>query len=343
MSHPSVQAYLRDAQYTSVGEAKTMLERSFQLRARLTENNKTARISLKQSALTHYEEQPYQGHYHTYGDMFDTAPPQYQGGESGSSGITPPRIPLDQRLVQQPLAKGKRPLEGGGRGQVLKNQRIDHENGPRIKGKSKDLPQCFQRYREPYIPINWRANAHTQYDLQKKLPLPQKGVPIPLAELENLLGTTPTEDDIARSPFIIKAIRNTDINAQHFIYEMWHSTNTHDNTHVTTYVDYKGVKLKPEDVNMAHCYQLLSKKDRERYGDYWAILRRRPGANFNTPPEYMPNKVYKFVEVSRNFQRAGLPLSYSRFWTEAPLNAHKVTSIYPYHPYKLTHSSEAEL
>jgi hypothetical protein len=47
----------------------------------------------------------------------------------------------------------------------------------------------------------------------------------------------------------------------------------------------------------------------------------------------MPNKVYKFVEVSRNFQRAGLPISYSRFWTETPLNAHKVTSIYPYHPY----------
>ncbi len=116
---------------------------------------------------------------------------------------------------------------------------------------------------------------------------------------------------------------------------MWHSTNAHDNTHVTTYVDYKGVKLKPENVNMAHCYQLLPNKDRERYDDYWAILRRRPGVNLNTPPEYMPNKVYKFVEVSRNFQRAGLPLSYSRFWTEAPLNAHKVTSIYPYHPYIL--------
>jgi hypothetical protein len=73
MSHPSVQAYLRDVQYTSVREAKTMLERSFQLRARLTENNKTARIPLKQSALTHYEEQPYQGQYQSYGDMFDTA------------------------------------------------------------------------------------------------------------------------------------------------------------------------------------------------------------------------------------------------------------------------------
>jgi hypothetical protein len=114
---------------------------------------------------------------------------------------------------------------------------------------------------------------------------------------------------------------------------MWHSTNAHDNTHVTTYVNYLGTKLKPEDVNMAHCYQLLPNKDRENYGDYWAILRRRPGASANTPPEYMPNKVYKFVEVSRNFQCAGLPISYSRFWTETPLNAYKITSLYPYHPY----------
>ncbi len=114
---------------------------------------------------------------------------------------------------------------------------------------------------------------------------------------------------------------------------MWHSTNAHDNTRVTTYVDYKGAKLKPEDVNMTHCYQLLSNKDRERYGNYWAILRRRPCANAMAPPEYMPNKVYKFVEVARNFQRANLPISYSRFWTETPLNAHKVTSIYPYHHY----------
>jgi hypothetical protein len=70
-----------------------------------------------------------------------------------------------------------------------------------------------------------------------------------LNELESLLRTTPTEDDIARSNNIIEAIRNTDINAQHFIYEMWHATNAHDNTHVTTYVNYLGVKLRPKNVN----------------------------------------------------------------------------------------------
>ncbi len=64
-----------------------MLDRSFQLRVRLRENKDTARIPLKQSALTPYQERPYQ----SYADMFDTAPAQYQGGESGSSGIPPVR------------------------------------------------------------------------------------------------------------------------------------------------------------------------------------------------------------------------------------------------------------
>ena len=137
--------------------------------------------------------------------MFDTAPPQYQGGEHGSSSIPTPRTPLDHRL-QDPLAKGKRPIDGGGRGQVMKFQRNDHEAGPRIKGKSKGLPQCFPRFRDSFIPIVWCNNSQSQYDLQQELPLPHKGVPIPLNELETLLGATPTEDDIARSNLIIEAI-----------------------------------------------------------------------------------------------------------------------------------------
>ena len=82
------------------------------------------------------------------------------------------------------------------------------------------------------------------------------------------MGAAPTEDDIARSNLIIESIRSTDINAQHFVYEMYQHTNSDDNTRVIKYVDYKGVILRPEEVNMAHCYQLLPNKDRDKYGDY---------------------------------------------------------------------------
>ncbi len=68
MSHPSVHTCLRGAQYTSIREAKSMLEHSFQLRARLLENKHTSRIPFKQSALTPYQDQSYQ----SYADMFDT-------------------------------------------------------------------------------------------------------------------------------------------------------------------------------------------------------------------------------------------------------------------------------
>ncbi len=76
--------------------------------------------------------------------MFDTAPPQHQGGESGSSGVTPPRIPLDQRLVQEPLAKGKRPLR------MEDEVKSSRTNAPTMKmdlvskEKARACPNAFQ-------------------------------------------------------------------------------------------------------------------------------------------------------------------------------------------------------
>ena len=58
------------------------------------------------------------------------------------------------------------------------------------------------------------TGSRYQYDLHHELPLPKKDVPIPLDELEILLGAAPTLDDITRSNLIIEAIWNTNINAQ---------------------------------------------------------------------------------------------------------------------------------
>ena len=43
--------------------------------------------------------------------------------------------------------------------------------------------------------------------------------------------------------------------------------------------------------------------------------------------------MYNCVEVVNSFRRSGLPLSYSRFWMETPLNPFKITALYPYFPY----------
>jgi hypothetical protein len=68
-----------------------------------------------------------------------------------------------------------------------------------------------------------------------------------------------------------------------------------DGTHSSYYVDYNGFKLNLEQVNSAFLYTLLPHKDIQKYGDYWAILRRRPGAAALTIPEYMPNKQRSIV------------------------------------------------
>ena len=56
MSHASVQECLRDAKYTSFQHAKAVLDKGFQLRARICTDKGTARIAFKDSALTQYGE-----------------------------------------------------------------------------------------------------------------------------------------------------------------------------------------------------------------------------------------------------------------------------------------------
>jgi hypothetical protein len=106
-----------------------------------------------------------------------------------------------------------------------------------------------------------------------------------------------------------------------------------DGTHQYYYVDYNGFKVNAEHVNSAFLYTLLPQREIQKYGDYWAILRRRPGTTALTIPEYMPNKQHRYKEVLRDFKRAGLTLAPSRYWMEVPLNQFKVEFTYPYFSY----------
>ncbi len=103
--------------------------------------------------------------------------------------------------------------------------------------------------------------------------------------------------------------------------------------YVSIYLDYKGLQVPTEDVNMTHCYRLLPIRDQQKYGNYWAVLRVRPGNRTPVVPEYMPNATYKFEKVAKDFQLSGYPLSYCRYWTEAPLNLYKATHLYPFFGY----------
>ncbi len=143
----------------------------------------------------------------------------------------------------------------------------------------------------------------------------------------------PTEDDIERSPLIIEAIRHFAQNADAFTYEMFDKYHARDQSHTANYVNSKGEALRIDDVNVSASYRLFPMRDQLKYGNYWAIFRRRPGASAITTPEYMSNAVYSFHDVNKDFRRAGMTLLHSRMWTEAPLNNFKLTHIYPYADY----------
>jgi hypothetical protein len=82
-----------------------------------------------------------------------------------------------------------------------------------------------------------------------------------------------------------------------------------------------------------HCYRLLPVRDQQKNGNYWAILRVRPGKKSPVVPEYMPNATYSYQDVARDFQLSGFPLLYSRYWTETPLSLYKVTQLYQFFGY----------
>jgi hypothetical protein len=289
MSHPSVQECLRDAKYTSFLHAKATLDQGFQVRARICTDKGTARIPFKESALTQY------GRIMSLTPVPDPTQPILDTAAHSSSSVDNPH-PLPQ--VHDQYVKGKRPMEGGGRGQILKAPKAE-PSAYRSKGKGK-LPSSsfFPRFREYFYPIISPGEAQYLYELHEQKRLPKKDVQLSQG---NSLGAPPTEEDSARSIQIFEVIRSTELNAQSYVYEL-HQERRRDGNQ-SYYVDYNGFQVNPEQVNSAFLYTLLPYKDTLKYGDYWAILRRRPGAAALTIPEYMPNKQHSYKEVLRDFER----------------------------------------
>jgi hypothetical protein len=245
------------------------------------------------------------------------------------SSSRPHLSPSEQRSAPDYYAKGKRQLDGAGRGHLAKAQRTD-QNQNRKSGKGKSSSAHFPRFRDKYIPFLWKYAVQSHYDLYEHKPLPKKGVELSSEKLESLLGAPPTEDDVERSPLIIEAIRYSAQNADAFTHEMLDKYHARDQSHTAYYVNSKGEALRIDDVNVSASYRLLPMRDQLKYGNYWAILRRRPGVSAITTPEDMPNAVYSFHVVNSDFRQAGMTLLHSRMWTEAPLNNFKLTHIYPY-------------
>ncbi len=129
----------------------------------------------------------------------------------------------------------------------------------------------------------------------------------------NPFGTPLTEEDVERSPQIVEANRNSALNAEAFTYyEMFDKYHPRGNTHTSYFVNGKGETLRMGDVNVTKSYRLLPYRDQQTYGNYWSILRIRPGAAGLTNPEYMPNNIYSFYDVNNDFRCAGMTILNSR-------------------------------
>ena len=156
MSHPSVQEFLRDARYTSLTHAQAAMDRAFKLRSKLLTDKGTYRIPFKDSSLTHYGAVPHAttesvdrssggapastgpGYDVISGTFYSPAPNNAHGNTTSQHTDGVPSPP-GQRSAPDYYAKGKRQLDGAGRGLPAKAQRTDQDQNRRNKGKGKFL------------------------------------------------------------------------------------------------------------------------------------------------------------------------------------------------------------
>jgi hypothetical protein len=360
MSHPSVQECMRDAVYATMDQSKATYDQALMLKRRLTEDKATKRIPLKSTVVTKYDTisstGPTEWTRTADGRLFDigTSEPTLaqgnRGWDKGPRDRSPPRGSRSSR-DRSPLrgSKGSRersPSWGKGKRYNERSRNVpskyprnetSHDWGTnRGKGKASNPPAArsnMPRFRDSFLPLIHRPQAPFQYDLFDPQPLPQENSQFTQEQLTALLGETPTEEDTDRAARIVEAIRNATVNAELFTYEMFDAHKPKDEGYTSIYLNYKGTPVPSDEVIMTHCYRLLPIKDRQKYGNYWPILRLRPGSRYPAVPEYMPNTTYSFEEVSKDFQLAGLPLAHCRYWTEAPLNIYKVAHLYPFYGY----------
>jgi hypothetical protein len=198
MPHPSVQEYLRDAMYTSLTHAQAAMDRAFKLRSKLLTDKGTYRIPFNDSALTHYGAMPHattesvdrssggapSGNSSVYsgpgydvisGTFYPPASNNPQGNTTSQHTDGVPSPP-GQRSAPDYYAKGKRQLDGAGRGLPTKAQRTDQNQNRKNKGKGKFSSSHFPRFRDTYIPFLWKHAVHSHYDLYEHKNLPKKGV-----------------------------------------------------------------------------------------------------------------------------------------------------------------------
>jgi hypothetical protein len=159
-------------------------------------------------------------------------PPEAYTSSSADIGQPPPPR-------RDEYAKGKRPLEGGGRGQVLKAPKVEAST-ERNKGKGKSSTSFFPRFREYYYPIVNPGEAQYLYDLHEPNRLPKKDVQLTPEKLETLLGAVPAEEDTTRSSQIMEVIRSTKANAQLYVYEMHQERRSNGTPHQSYFVYYNG-------------------------------------------------------------------------------------------------------
>ena len=210
--------------------------------------------------------------------------------------------------------------------------------GPRSKGKgaaAKRPDVVFPKFYNTPITILPRANALRHLKLERPLPPP--------TEAEALSITDFDLADLLRKPSLGQYDRANHVTICGQLREMYLDSMIGIETHVGRYepdqpsvwVDIFGEVIEEARMDQITIrYYLPPEKDQTVLGNYWWIVRIRPGCGSNKKYEYMINKDYSYKRVAFDFaQMKTLTLYANRWYYEGPFAQTHNSCLYPYYQY----------
>ena len=180
-----------------------------------------------------------------------------------------------------------------------------------------------------------RPEAIREYNLIQPKRLPTSGECLPFEDMERLVlrftSATDRPDQVVISDYdqdmatcIVERLCLATALSNEFIYEHMQGTERY-------YLDVDGRTPRARDPTRdpSKLYKMLPLRMIPIVGDYYRILRQRPGKQSDTF-EYMPNASYAYRHVKRDLAQLKVEVFPSRMWHENPTSAIVDEQLHPY-------------
>ena len=183
------------------------------------------------------------------------------------------------------------------------------------------------------ITLFTRQEAIHAYNLIAPYALPPSGQCLPFEDMERMLRRYMSESDslipieipeydLDMATYMVERLHQVYALSDEFVYEHMHGT-------TRIFLDADGNKPRSRNPDPKNLYKMLPLRMIPIVGNYYSILRQRPGKQSDAF-EYMPNAKYAYRHVKRDLAHLNVEVFPSRLWHESPTQHIPDEQLHPY-------------